>query len=183
MYEDLTALAQKAGFAHIGFAPIRHIETHPELRKYCEENRCGNYGANWACPPACGSVIELSDRLNSYTTMMLLQSVIVIDYTNDPELLISRMREHELDHRAQFCSFANLVKERYHNALFLSAGPCRRCEECSYPDVPCRFPDDLYPPMEAAGLLISDICKEADISSPFSFGPQTLAPVSCICLP
>ena len=54
---DKKAIIEKA--AEFGFSaaeiPVSEIPVNPEFLKYCEENRCGNYGANYACPPDCGT--------------------------------------------------------------------------------------------------------------------------------
>ena len=35
--------------------PVKEIEFDSSFRKYCEDNVCGQYGKNYACPPYAGT--------------------------------------------------------------------------------------------------------------------------------
>ena len=62
--------------------------------------------------------------------------------------------------------------------MTLSAGTCTLCKECTYPDAPCRFPDKRLVSMEAAGLVVSEVCTQAGID--YNHGPQTIAYSGCV---
>jgi predicted metal-binding protein len=64
------------------------------------------------------------------------------------------------------------------DTMVLSAGTCTLCKTCSYPDAPCRFPDKRLVSMEAAGLVVSEVCTKADI--PYNHGPQTMCYSGCV---
>ncbi len=64
------------------------------------------------------------------------------------------------------------------DALPLSVGTCTLCPSCSCPDAPCRYPERAFNSMEAAGLLVSDVCSAARI--PYYHGKGTIAYVSCV---
>jgi predicted metal-binding protein len=64
------------------------------------------------------------------------------------------------------------------NILLLSAGSCTLCPSCSCPDSPCRYPEKKSPSMEAAGLMVTDVCIAASI--PYNHGKDTMAFTSCI---
>jgi predicted metal-binding protein len=64
--------------------------------------------------------------------------------------------------------------------LLLGAGGCQNCEQCTCPDLPCRFPDKMIISMEAMGIFVSELCKLNDI--PYYYGPNTLAYVACVLL-
>ena len=36
--------------------PVSDVETDESFRRLCEQNVCGNYGKNWACPPDAGGI-------------------------------------------------------------------------------------------------------------------------------
>ena len=46
----------------------------PEFRKFCEQNDCGNYGKNYACPPACGTPEEMEEKVRKYENALVFQS-------------------------------------------------------------------------------------------------------------
>ena len=40
-------------------------------------------------------------------------------------------------------------------------GGCNNCEDCSYPDMPCLHPDILFTPIEACGINVMQLAKDA----------------------
>ena len=60
----------------------------------------------------------------------------------------------------------------------MTAGTCTRCKQCTYPDAPCRFPNKLFPSMEACGLVVSKVCSDAGV--PYYYGSQKLAYTGCV---
>jgi predicted metal-binding protein len=60
----------------------------------------------------------------------------------------------------------------------MTAGSCTRCKVCTYPDAPCRFPEKVFPSMEACGLFVSKVCKDNDV--PYYYGSQKLAYTGCV---
>jgi predicted metal-binding protein len=71
-----------------------------------------------------------------------------------------------------------MLREEYPGFFPMGAGACTRCERCTYPGLPCRFPERTAPSMEACGLLVSRVCK--DNGAPYYSGPDTVTFVSCI---
>ena len=53
--EEMESLAREAGFTNTAVIPADQLVFDPSLRKYCEDNLCGNYGKNYSCPPECGT--------------------------------------------------------------------------------------------------------------------------------
>ena len=62
MEEKLLELAREEGFRAALLDP-QEIPVDGKFRAFCEENLCGQYGANYACPPDCGTVEELHAKL------------------------------------------------------------------------------------------------------------------------
>ena len=112
--------------------------------KLCEENLCGKYGTNWACPPGFDEHMDtLSDGYNS-------------------ALLISRTFPCDpLDEK---------VVEGFNNAGIrcrgLADGGCDLCPECAYPE-PCRHPDMLLPSVSIVGIDMESYL--ASIGESFEF--------------
>ena len=57
-YEQLSKIAEEAGFS--AWAPLdgATIELKPEVRDMCAAYSCGQYGKRWSCPPGCGPLEE-----------------------------------------------------------------------------------------------------------------------------
>ena len=62
-------------------------------------------------------------------------------------------------------------------ALAAGAGCCTVCKECTYPDAPCRFPEQKMSSMEALGMLVLEVCKANDMR--YFYGENTIAYTSC----
>ena len=61
--DELPELAMEMGFAAAALIETKDIEFIPAFRPLCEENLCGKYGVNYACPPDCGTVEEMKARI------------------------------------------------------------------------------------------------------------------------
>ena len=81
-------------------------------------------------------------------------------------------------HKKRFFDLARQARLLYPDVLPLTAGSCTLCRSCTYPDRPCRFPNKMLSSMEAYGLLVSDVCRDAGL--PYYYGPGTLTYSSCI---
>ncbi|MBQ8930545.1 MAG: DUF2284 domain-containing protein, partial [Oscillospiraceae bacterium] len=73
--EKLEKLAKDCGFTCCGEMTVDTLEFLPEVRDMCEHNTCGMWNKSWACPPACGTLEEMRDRVKRYTRGILVQTV------------------------------------------------------------------------------------------------------------
>ena len=60
---DYVKEAKALGFTQAALMPVSELVIVPEYRMFCEENLCGRYGANYSCPPDCGTPEELHRQL------------------------------------------------------------------------------------------------------------------------
>ena len=90
------------------------------------------------------------------------------------------MMETEAAHKKHFAALHQRLIGEYPGLLALSAGTCRRCARCTYPDAPCRFPDACFSSMEAYGILVLDACKANGLQ--YYYGPNAIAYTSCFLL-
>ncbi len=169
--EELIALAREEGLDAYEL-DVSTLVFRPEVREMCAADKCRNYNRSWSCPPACGTLEEISDRVKRYQLGILVQTVGFQEDEFDYESMMETGEKHAKN-------FRRLV-ERLDGgaALPLGMGTCNLCTECSYPDAPCRFPERMYPSMEAAGLLVSDVCTANGV--PYYHGRLTIAYTSCI---
>lgn len=52
---NLVKEAIDLGFSNAAVMDTKKLVFVPEYRIFCEENRCGCYNLNPACPPSCGT--------------------------------------------------------------------------------------------------------------------------------
>lgn len=171
---DWINLAKEIGFEDVCRINMESLSPMQEVREMCAADKCRTNGTRWSCPPGCGSIEHCRDKIAHYTGGILVQTVGSLEDELDAEG-ISRA---QITHYKRFATLARQVRHFEKDCLPLSAGPCVRCEVCTYPDKPCRFPDKLLSSMEAYGLLVSDICTKSGI--PYYHGEKTIAFTSCI---
>lgn len=171
---DLIKLAGEAGFEHCCRLNTTALRCLPEVREMCAADKCGAYGKSWVCPPACGSLEHCARRIASYSGGVLVQTVGALEDDFDTDGIAAAQRLH----KRRFEALVRQIRQLSTDCLPLSAGSCTRCEVCTYPDRPCRFPDKRLSSMEAYGLLVSEVCKASGL--PYYRGEKTITFTSCI---
>lgn len=174
--QELCALAQKIGFEHSGPLDPATIELKEEVRQMCAGGKCAIYGKRWSCPPGCGTLEECRALLTGYTHGILVQSVGELEDSFDVEA----MMETEAIHKARFYAMRRALSELGADALGAGAGCCTVCRDCTYPDAPCRFPEQKMSSMEALGMLVVEVCKANGL--PYFYGENTIAYTGCFLL-
>ena len=175
----MNELVQKAlefGFSHAASLDSSTLVLRPEVRDMCAADKCKAYGRNWMCPPACGSLEENSERMKGYSFGLIVQTTGDMEDDFDYEV----MKEAGDEQKRRFHEYTKILKQQYPNLLALTSGSCELCKTCSYPDAPCRRPEDAMPSMEAFGLVVSDVCRDNDL--PYYYGPRTITYTGCFLL-
>ena len=173
LFEQINTLAEEAGLMSAYLDPSL-LEVDSRVREMCAENKCHRYDASWSCPPACGNIEDLEKRMKQYSDGILLGSIIPVESRYDVE---AWKNGGEL-HIKCFDTVVRQTRVLVKDIMPLAAGSCSRCVKCTYPDAPCRFPDKLYPSMEACGLFVSRICRQCGMA--YDNGPDTITYFSAI---
>ena len=157
--EEIERLAREAGFTNTARIPAEHLVFDPSLRKYCQDNLCGNYGKNLSCPPACGTPEEMKKRTEVYETAWIFQTVAEVDW-HDAEALKAVRDRHNAGSRKLLEEF----QKRGMAGLAMLAGPCRACEVCCGAEgKPCRFPDQQVSCISAYCMSAEKMAEEAGL--------------------
>ena len=170
----LIRLALELGFDHAAALDVKRLCALPEVRDMCASGRCRRYGKSWSCPPACGTIEVCAERMGRYTGGVLVQTTAQLEDDFD----IDGMNRAQEQHKKRFFDLARQARLLYPDVLPLTAGSCTICRSCTYPDKPCRFPKKMLSSMEAYGLLVSEVCKDAGLA--YYYGPGTLTYSACI---
>ena len=164
------------GFESTGTCSAAELKVHEEVRESCAAGKCHIYGTRWACPPACGDIYDYERQMHEFTYCTVVQTVAELEDEFDGE---GMMHAQDVHKERVFALVDALDAAGLSDAVMvLSAGYCSLCTTCTYPDAPCRFPDKRLVSMEAAGLIVSDVCTLAGI--PYNHGPLTIAYSSCV---
>jgi len=162
---------------NVAVIDVDKISIRQELRDMCKSNVCGRYGTNWACPPAVGEIDKVKSEINEYAKALVIQTISQLEDSFDFE----GMLEAKKAHKATFIEIFNTIKQMYpkHHMMGLSAGGCEFCERCTYLDnKPCRFPEELIPPIEGYGIDVTALANTSSI--PYNNGPNTVSYMSAV---
>lgn len=128
------------------------------VRHICQ-TECPMYGKTWACPPAVGSVEDCRAKCLAFPEFLLVSTVTEVADVADLEQTLATRADHEAVTR----QVAELVKAQGCEVMVLSTEACAICEECSYPDAPCRHPELMFPCVESHGILVTELCERFGI--------------------
>lgn len=173
--EKAKQIALEKGFSQVGDLNMEALVFMPEVRDMCAADRCQAYGRNWKCPPACGDIEEIAKQVKGYSSGILVQTIGNMEDDFDYETITDTGAKFQ----DTFKEVAREIKKEFgkENILAMGAGACRICKKCTYPDAPCRFPDDSYSSMEAYGLWVSKVCELSGI--PYNNGKLTITYTGC----
>ena len=171
---DFAEYARESGFNTVAPLNPKTLRFLPEVRSMCAADRCRSYDKTWSCPPACGSLEDWDERCSRYTSGLILQTVGEREDSYDFEAMMEAAEEN----KRQTDALADALLAEGADFLLMSAGTCTRCEKCTYPDAPCRFPEKLFPSMEACGLFVSQVCRDNGV--PYNYGDEKIAYTCCI---
>lgn len=167
------AQAKTLGFDVAVAMNPKTLVARKDIRAMRAEDKCGAYHKNWTCPPAIGTTEQCQQKMRQYKRGILLQSVGQMNKSIDSKCY----RETEQRHLQNFLAFAEAIRQEYPNALCLSAGGCRVCKQCAYPE-PCRFPEKAVSSMEGYGLFVTQVCRDAGV--PYHHGEKTITYTACV---
>ena len=167
---------ERFGFEEAGALNVEALEFLPEVRQMCAADRCRSYNRNWACPPGCGTLEEIAEKVAPYTRGILVQSVGQLE----DEFDVETMMETEQNQKERFAALVEYVRSQDADCIPMAAGACQVCKKCTYPDAPCRFPDEAFSSMEAYGMLVTQVCKANHME--YYYGPCPIAYTSCFLL-
>ena len=150
------------------------IPFSPAVVEACARNACGMYGKRWTCPPGVGTPEELERRVRAYP----LAAVLTCKYDIEDSFDFEGMMKGQRDARRVFAEVAEKMRAAGEAFLMLGNEGCDRCESCTYPDAPCRFPDKAMPSVEACGINVMQLAKEIGVR--YNNGPNTVTYFSMI---
>lgn len=154
--EEMIALAKKEGFCNAGVVSTDKIIFDPSFRPYCAENLCGQYGANYSCPPDCGTPEEMKQRVLSYQNALVLQTKWEIESFTDKEKLLEGKKFHNA---AMFRLIAQM-REQGHDGFMVGASGCSLCKPCLLKEGnPCKFPELRYSCMSAYCIYVKKLAE------------------------
>lgn len=168
------ALFEEVGFDCTGECEASQLRVLQDVRDMCRADLCRSYNRSWACPPACGELSEFQAIIDSKQVCLAFQTVMQMEDSFD----IDAMIEAAETQAARTKELSSKLRRELPEAKVLGSGTCVRCAACAYPDSPCRFPKEKIVSMEAAGLLVNEVCETCGI--PYNHGENTICYTGCV---
>ena len=154
--EQIIQRAIEEGFVSAAIVDTSEIVFDPGFRPYCAENLCGQYGANYSCPPDCGAPEEMKQKILRYQKAVVLQTVWNIsDYSDIPAI-----KHAKGEHNAAELRLVRCMREAGHGGIIVGASGCALCSPCAIQNgEPCRFPELPYSCMSAYCIFVRKLAE------------------------
>jgi len=154
----LEKIRKEEGVNQADFFDLGILTFTDDVREMCIQNTCGRYNRAWNCPPVCGTIEELETVCRGFSKGILVNSVTHLEDSFDWEGMMEGGKGlcELLIKTKKFAGDTGMEDFRV-----FGGGGCHGCEDCSYPDVPCHHPDSLFTPIEACGINVMLLAKDA----------------------
>lgn len=165
---ELLERIQEEGFT-AAFMDPRDIPVEPAFRQYCEENRCGKYGANYSCPPDCGTVEELHGNILAEKKVVILTSQWEVNGYEDSEGIQLAKKTHN----EKVLRVLEAVKAGGWKGFAAGYGGCGLCNPCKRVEgKPCAFPEKRISCMSAYCINVGELARRCGLD--YSWDPNKL---------
>jgi predicted metal-binding protein len=147
---DISGLARQQDIETCFEFEARMLVPQRRVRGFCAENKCGNYGANYMCPPYIGSLREIKVRLKAFRRGVLLRYSESLDVSHDREG-VERTKVAFHNKILQLEDF--FENEGVAPGWGMIGGSCGLCPVClAKSGQPCRYPDRARASLESMGI-------------------------------
>ena len=165
----LQAAARELGF-EAALIDTAEIHFNPVFRTYCAENRCGQYDANYSCPPACGEVENMAAALQRFSRALVVRSSREIESYEDKETIFKAKKEHN----AAMLSLCTMLRGEGACVKMCGASQCLLCATCARTrGEPCRDPERRYSCLSAYCIDVAKLAESAGMD--FSWSDKKLS--------
>ena len=158
--KQMIEAALQTGFEAAAIVKTEDIPFDFSFRKYCEENLCGQYGANYSCPPVCGNCEEMRARIVNRKHALIVQTLNKISDYSASEIERAKRRH---------CEFALELEKKMKNSgingFTVGACGCTLCSPCAKKlNLYCKFPQSAYSCMSAYCINVKQLCDKCGLT-------------------
>ncbi len=159
----------------LGFSPCILI---PEqgIRDLCSEDKCGNFGKHYMCPPYVGSIEEHKERLKRYQHGILLQYSKPLDVNKDHK----GMKKTKVDFHHKILHLEDSLKSKGVKDVWgMIGGSCDLCDECmAMLGKPCPYPDKARMSLESIAIDVLALLDRFGLDN--RFYPDRITWTGCV---
>ena len=152
---QLLSIAKEQGF-NPAIISTQDVVVDYSFRKFCEDNLCGRYGANYSCPPDCGTPQQMHQKLLSKNSALVLQMVCDIESYED-KTAVQQARTSL--NKAVLAVMDKMTADGY-SVIPLGYNGCPICNPCKRMlNQPCAFPDRQISCVSAYCINVLELAK------------------------
>ena len=157
--QQLLQLAKEEGFLAAMIAP-QDIPVDFKFRAYCEQNLCGQYGANYACPPDCGSPEALHAHLLAEQQVLVITTTWEIqDYSDKAAMLHAKNT-----HNAAVLRLRKRMRDSGLLGFCAGYNGCALCEVCNCKSgLPCADPENRIDCLSSYCVDVAELAKRCNL--------------------
>lgn len=168
MEEKLLELAIEEGF-FASVIPTTDVPVDGKYRVFCEQNLCGQYGANYACPPDCGSVEQLHENILEEDYALVVSTIWEIGSYEDK----AAVAHARASHNAAVLRLLDKVKAAGYAGFCTGYNGCPLCNPCKRREnLPCAHPDKRISCMSAYCIDVAKLAQRCSLA--FDWIPEKL---------
>ena len=173
---DIIKIAKQLGFADAAVIDVKEIRFESEFRMYCEQNLCGKYGANYTCPPHCGSEQEMRQKVMQHANALVLRSLHQgVKYSDN-----AAVRGAQVKHNNDMLALVKELKNGGFAPLMAGASDCTLCEKCLWgQNAPCPREEERFSCMSAYCINVADLAQKCGIDYTYNEGVLSLFGMIC----
>ena len=159
-HADIIQTSLNEGFASAAIIPMDKVVFDSSFRPYCEENLCGHYGANYSCPPDCGTPEEMEHRMKAYHHALVCQTKWDITDYHD----IQAIKAAKQFHNQGMLRIIEKMKLAGCSGIMAGASSCTLCERCAILDgEPCRDPERQFSCLSAYCIYVKKLAEACNM--------------------
>ncbi len=160
-------IAAEEGFTNAAVISTDQLLFNYNFRELCKENDCGNYGANYACPPGCGAPEEMESRVLAYEKAIVFETCNPVDNSMDPAQTKPLKKMHMQMTRS---AMKHMEREGFDmDGFFIMCGPCSICTPCAIIESrPCPHEDMRSSCLSAYCISVNELADVCGIDLEWS---------------
>ena len=173
---DIVNMAKQLGFADVAVIDTGDILFDSDFRRYCEQNLCGKFDANYTCPPYCGTAQQMRENVLRHKNALVVRSLHQgVKYTER-----DAVRAAQVKHNEDMLSLVNALKQRGLAPLMAGASDCTLCQTCLRAQGnPCPHGEERFSCMSAYCINVADLAQKCSIDYTYSEGGLSLFGMIC----
>ncbi|MFH1625021.1 MAG: DUF2284 domain-containing protein [Pseudomonadota bacterium] len=165
LLEELILFAGELGISALREFDPSLLVPEERIRLFCVEDKCGNYGKNYMCPPYVGPIGQIKERLAKYKTGILFQ------YSEPCDVKKNRkeVEKTKIDFHKRVLQLEDFLNDKgLADVWGLIGGTCGLCTDC-YAKLrePCPYPGSARPSLEAMGIDLIALLKRFSLDAEF----------------